>query len=434
MSLTDTEILEQGDAVADDNSSGAQASVNATAQTCPHPAITISVFFDGTFNNAFNVSDARDDDGAEHATPSYTGSYTNVRRLWSLHKDGGDNIPNDCGDPDTAFAAIYIDGIGTDAGQPDDKIGGGATAGGDFGIAAKLDEASVEMRSALQQYGAIEDYREITVNCFGFSRGAATARVFCNMLAESGMPNLTIKFLGLFDSVGSIGVPGNNTQRELGDEVLDAYCNTVGYFNPACEYREEGPTYDLNVRASTAETVFQICAFDEFRLFYPVSSILPGHGTEVWMAGCHGDIGGAEADDVVREVYTTRPGFLERRGWFDNATTEVVGIPNAPRPTYNQTVKMVQPNIGTASLHAMHFHAWRAGVPLKPLEELPTRYAKPMSPVLSQAASVMEAGVSVPENLMRPIRARYVHRSFGALIGADTRMFFGRRRSYPNQG
>ena len=57
--------------------------------------------------------------------------------------------------------------------------------------------------------------KEITLDVFGFSRGAAQARAFCNhlfaLLAEDGGHKLfgvtfSLRFLGLFDTVASVGV------------------------------------------------------------------------------------------------------------------------------------------------------------------------------------------------------------------------------------
>src|SRR5690606_13259971 len=54
---------------------------------------------------------------------------------------------------------------------------------------------------------------EIFIDVFGFSRGAAQARVFCNWLLQlmpdgklCGVP-ATIRFLGIFDTVASVGLP-----------------------------------------------------------------------------------------------------------------------------------------------------------------------------------------------------------------------------------
>lgn len=435
MNEDDADLLERSEAIAGDQSADGQAAVTATAQACPQPAVTVGLFFDGTWNNAYNVTDFRDADGAEHDGASYAGSYTNVRRMWDLHFTPSNNVPNSCGDPDLAYERRYIEGIGTSRGSADSSRGG-ATAGGDTGIATQLRRGAQELQAAVSEYGRFDDLRELTVNCFGFSRGAATARVFCNMLADSGIPNLKIGFLGLFDTVGSVGIPGNNVQRELGDELMTFYCSTAGALNPYCHFREEGPVYDLNIKPTTAETVFNIVAGDEFRVMYPSASVLPSHGTEVWMPGAHGDIGGAEADGMVTETYMDLPRFLVQRGWFDEARREIARPATQGRgaqPAIYRTLKDVQPNIGTASLHAMHYHADRAGVPLKPLSQLGPAFAKPMSRLLGQAASAMEAGVSVPENIARPIRARYVHKSYSGAT-ANTRLFFRERRRYPNQG
>lgn len=432
MSESDAALLERSEAIAADSSAEGRSSVDATAQSCPDTAVTVGLFFDGTWNNAHNVTDFRDEDGAAFDDASYAGSYTNVRRLWDLHFDNAENVDSDCGHPSVAYEKQYIEGIGTIAGQGDTTYGG-AAAGGASGIAAQLDKGAEALRRAVAPYGRFDDLRELTVNCFGFSRGAAAARVFCNMLADSSIPNLKIGFLGLFDTVGSVGIPGNNVQRELGDELAGMYCSTVGQLNPFCLFRAEGPVYDLNIKSTTAEQVFQIVAGDEFRVFYPSSSVLPSHAKEVWMPGAHGDIGGAEADGLVTEVYTSRPAFLDRRGWFDEAIREIRIEGRGNRPDHYSYIKHVQPNIGTASLHAMHYHARVGQVPLRPIAEQSPVYAKEMSSTLSSAAGVMKAGASVPNNLAREIRARYVHKSFSGMT-ANTRMLFTERRVYPNQG
>lgn len=55
-----------------------------------------------------------------------------------------------------------------------------------------------------------------TVDIIGFSRGAAIALDFAN-LVDKEMQGATIRFLGLWDTVTSFGVPGNtvNIGREL---------------------------------------------------------------------------------------------------------------------------------------------------------------------------------------------------------------------------
>jgi hypothetical protein len=58
---------------------------------------------------------------------------------------------------------------------------------------------------------------EIFIDVYGFSRGATAARTFCNWLLElfdgdtlCGVP-ARIRFLGLFDTVASVGLPGSST-------------------------------------------------------------------------------------------------------------------------------------------------------------------------------------------------------------------------------
>lgn len=56
----DADLLERNEAIASDTSPEAQADVTEPAEVCSSPKLTVGMFFNGTFNNAFNVSDDRD--------------------------------------------------------------------------------------------------------------------------------------------------------------------------------------------------------------------------------------------------------------------------------------------------------------------------------------------------------------------------------------
>lgn len=120
------------------------------------------------------------------------------------------------------------------------------------------------------------------IDVIGFSRGAALARDFVNYINEQGgVPRTTkngkeivcpvkIRFLGLFDTVASFGIPGNGIN--LG--------------------------YDLSIPGNV-EHVRHAIAQDEYRGMFPLSPVLDPDGTGVDpriverpFRGSHSDIGG----------------------------------------------------------------------------------------------------------------------------------------------
>lgn len=183
-----------------------------TCTTCEQKP-WFSFFFDGTGNN-------RDID-----TPIKKQS--NVARLWHGHID---DFP--------LIHRIYIPGVGTrlDASDPSwidpirdsEALGGGTGLGGD----TRLKKAEREFNNALLQNHRVA---RIDVAIFGFSRGATLARAFANQLLKKCIRDgdilrwpcptsvdgksapLHIRFLGIFDTVESVGLPGHDLTGMLMD-------------------------------------------------------------------------------------------------------------------------------------------------------------------------------------------------------------------------
>ena len=217
-------------------------------------------FFDGTWN----------DDRPETIA---AGTQTNVYRLSRLY------------DREIGGAVDYQRGVGT---SWISKVPGGATG---LGARSRINIAyenlvtwynSPEARDMrANDPERWEQARQIDV--FGFSRGAVQAREFANVVKERGIPNretgdnfegVNVRFLGLFDTVGSMGVPGNNVNL----------------------------TYDLSVDPDFVRNARHAVAADEFRLQFDLSSIGASDGEmasegfeERYFRGAHSDIGGGHA-------------------------------------------------------------------------------------------------------------------------------------------
>ncbi|KRE92087.1 hypothetical protein ASG87_18445 [Frateuria sp. Soil773] len=127
---------------------------------------------------------------------------------------------------------------------------------------------------------------EIFIDVFGFSRGAAQARVFCNWLGDfmqgdllCGVP-AKIRFLGIFDTVASVGPPSRAAPFDL----------TNGHY-------AWGRTYYLRVPAAVKNCVHYV-AMHENRASFPSDKVrlpdgsLPANCRQFMLPGMHSDVGG----------------------------------------------------------------------------------------------------------------------------------------------
>ncbi|HEY6642172.1 phospholipase effector Tle1 domain-containing protein [Povalibacter sp.] len=169
-----------------------------------------------------------------------------------------------------------------------DRIVGGLSG---FGTSSRIDEAlrrlDLLIDSAVQNPSAFDG----TIDVVGFSRGAAAARAFANEVYRKldrgdydRMPAcspIRIRFIGLFDSVGSMGIPGNST-----DVGFDFRIDTrVGYVAQAVALNEHRAFFDL----SSIEA-------DEHR------SGSQSNRVEQGFIGAHSDIGGAYTDGDLSDI------------------------------------------------------------------------------------------------------------------------------------
>ncbi|SHK91652.1 Uncharacterized alpha/beta hydrolase domain [Paraburkholderia terricola] len=224
---------------------------------CPQ-TLHISLFFDGTNNNDAPDNPHRD---------SLAQSQTNVARLFDAAVDL----------PAQGMFAFYMPGVGTpfpQIGEADySTMGKGFAAGYGMRVAwgytrvlnaiyaaitgkvLLLDDAAYNASRALtgdksvvnnlpNRYTALtaahkqardesrrhRTIRKIWINVFGFSRGAAEARSFVSRLINVWAPggriadefDYTVNFLGLFDTVASVGPP-DSTRVAVSLNMLDGH-------------------------------------------------------------------------------------------------------------------------------------------------------------------------------------------------------------------
>jgi len=294
-----------------------------------HIILTLGVFFDGTGNNAVNTQNMLAACTAAHfelsdpdaeiilartaeekmgisgtSATSYIGGYTNIHWLNTLYKT---DIPIDTGQ---VQAAIYVEGIGTEAGKPDSMLG--LTLGvADTGVIAKTDLAVKQIAGAIEETlrklrqtisGGGMTVTSCQFDIFGFSRGAAAARHFANRIQDKdrvianairygmgevnyvGAPAGKTRFIGIFDTVAAIGTPQNG---------LNPHTANTGEIN-------------IMLRPGVAEKVFHITAQNECRFNFALNSVQPAW-PELALPGAHSDIGGGYLPVVRENIFLTRP-------------------------------------------------------------------------------------------------------------------------------
>lgn len=179
-----------------------QAAAAPPPQSCQQQ-LWLSFFFDGTGNNL----DA--DVG--------TLKHSNVAKLFRVHK-GNDTV--------NGIYRIYVPGVGTYFSDVGDDGGSALGLGTGRMGDARLDWALKQFDAKLAPHLARANSPgnsivDISISLFGFSRGAALARAFANLLlsercarhakkgwcVKTGMHRLRIRFMGLFDTVASVGLP-----------------------------------------------------------------------------------------------------------------------------------------------------------------------------------------------------------------------------------
>ncbi|KPQ28052.1 MAG: hypothetical protein HLUCCX14_12055, partial [Marinobacter excellens HL-55] len=257
--------------------SGVTSSQGTTASDETGKTLRLGVFFDGTGNHRGNdqVLASRD--------------VTNVAKLYDLYRETAN------------IRRVYVRGPGTIDGKhtpngfeaSEDLMGLGLGIGPEGGH----DRIEIAIRRMRDEIHA-GDYHEVVFDVLGFSRGAALARHFVNLIDEqpetvllpqfkgasllASMVGVTplpafppgvkvrVNFVALFDTVGSFYLPGDNANLD----------------------------FNLNLSPSSAERVVHLTAHHEIRKNFPLSSIMdangngPSHFTEIAVPGAHSDVGG----------------------------------------------------------------------------------------------------------------------------------------------
>ena len=268
--------------------------------TIPVMGITINVFFDGTENNIFNAGKRPNEKN------SYGGDKSNIGLMYEA-------LPS-------SQVKVYLDGIGTKRDQPDSTVGK-ATGTGDYGIDARVREAFKESVKEANKRLKDEQPHYVTLNVFGFSRGAAAARNFVHLANTqpelfkgwnfsrnnpSKQNGVSVNFVGLFDTVASYGKDIN-----FGDDTEQLH---------------------LNFSSGYANKVVHLVALDEYRANFSLTNINSAlnlnarngkgkMGYELRIPGAHSDVGGgylstSEQRPLVFGDSNYMRDFVYYKGWY----------------------------------------------------------------------------------------------------------------------
>lgn len=286
--------------------------------------VFVGLFFDGTGNNL--VADYEE-------PPVEERKHSNVVRLFHTFRD----------EREKGYLRHYIPGVGTKFPKIGDdntylfKKNRGAIGGerGEnriiwgllqllnsphiyvTGAPLILDDAAANIANTLAGFGSPEAQRrmalrtwqdklaaalkdrkpaveQINVSVFGFSRGAAEARVFVNWLFEvckqegggwtfAGIP-IRLQFLGIFDTVASVGLANLSDSGTLAGH--QGWADNTLEINPA------------------VERCVHFVAGHEVRACFPLDSVrvksdYPANAMEVMYPGAHSDVGGGYAPKAL---------------------------------------------------------------------------------------------------------------------------------------
>lgn len=274
---------------------------------------------------------------------SYWNPYSNIVKLYDLYKEKSEAKGK------THIIKQYVEGIGTEK-YKEDSVGGSSIGRGDTGIIAKVERGIKDLvKEKIAALPKDKKIYKIVFDVFGFSRGAAAARHFCNEvkkpayyvtrtkqdpydkydrnariltdekdlvkhaggilgaeLKKIGLKpygetynNIEIRFLGLFDTVVSDLVVKENIGYKL-----TPFFNGIPII--AQEYLEDIKT---NISGLGIKKVFQIRANDEWRANFAYTPTEDGY--TLHMLGAHSDIGGGYAE---LDKYTSILGFFDAKG------------------------------------------------------------------------------------------------------------------------
>jgi hypothetical protein len=305
--------------------------------------IRIGVFFDGTFNNVTNINQrlmsaqskdltqeeryaaedlkhGKDDKelkkakktykkyGAPGEDNSYEGYYTNVYKLYQYTDDTLGMTP------DYNFVAkVYVDGPGTIE-KGGDETAGFAFAMGPSGVPAKVADGVKNVFEKITKIAPDQSkiIELLSIDVYGFSRGAAGARKFINDAlfgrrfvfagGSLGGPDHATSIRAQLENAGyTILAPGPKTGVKV---CLAGLFDTVSTYGLGVVVDEDDNVDALSLNAVFhAEETLHLTAAEEHRYHFSLTNTQSAgsRGKQYFLPGVHSDIGGGYRDDGDEE-------------------------------------------------------------------------------------------------------------------------------------
>ena len=244
------------------------------------------MFFDGTLNNRVNIEEREGD------TPIYkenktidANSYDNGRTNIAIMEPHVEETA----DKYDFFHKAYIGGQGAISLKKDSKVGYGA-GGGISGVADRAEEG---VKKAVQLISKEIDrskfyIEKLTLDVFGFSRGAATARYAIHLLLTGDTENYR------YPIIQRLRDRGYECSQSVAEVCFAGLYDTVLSY-----YGSQYLPFTSNVleqkSVARAQKALHLAAAEEHRRDFPLHNIKSAgeKGEEYFLPGVHSDVGGS---------------------------------------------------------------------------------------------------------------------------------------------
>ena len=283
--------------------------------------IHLGVFFDGTKNNKFNITEYNKRDHSKWwiqepvkrtkwtLNDSYKREFTNVAKLFEVYDiDKKEEI---------IYKRIYVEGIATAPRENENDPGGSdsmtaaATGMGPYGVNGKVERACRLVGEKIQsiiksQPEQIEiTVEELQLDVFGFSRGATAARRFVSCIEKASGD--IIRQQGGYISLYMVSLRDRIKQLQL--KVENIYPHFMGLFDTVSSYgfNFTDDVKELTLHVRLPKFVVQFAAADEYRKNFALTRIKSANSNQVelLLPGDHCDVGGSYNKDMTEKTVIT---------------------------------------------------------------------------------------------------------------------------------
>lgn len=475
--------------------------------------IRCGVFFDGTLNNRTNINQRLAAMPEDKLTPEELAVLPDVKnkltpqdleeakRLYEQYKA---NDPNDDNSYEAFYSNIvkleryldttadgaeyhyklkvYVEGSGSlDRGK--DKTAGFAFAKGISGIEKKVDAG---LDKVLKQIKRVHKRNDgpidlLTLDIFGFSRGAAAARYFIHRALfdydgakyrayqealQAGGENIALsrrEVIMVWQNLKAALQDSGYTVGEVKICFVGLY-DTVSSFGYTLPLNSNN-TEDLRLDAvGRAEETVHLVAADEHRTFFSLTDIASAgaKGREMYLPGVHSDIGGGYRDAGIEQQVIYR-GFkanaetdrqkLIDAGWYAENEIElkILGRIQEKGPTLLAQTRVTRAGLSShysrIPLHIMVGYAKRKNMvfmdELDKDEKVPAELSQIQDTIKSYVAQHDSLGARTSQakdwhdndrGWLRELRHRYFHFSAKVKLGHTPRIEGGERIRQVHRG